>query len=177
MIRCLFRYSTDAGYIKLMVEIKSAAPEADGRDSPFSSLFAELLRFSFAFGPHSACRLPEGVCSSLRMGLEEQLLWGLWLTWAGRKEGYRVWGEPAAAEASMMLHQPAVHHAFSWGSCPWIMGPWHWRAAQASWRGGVDSDLCSHTGFLVVAAAALASHYISVVRTDSRGSRPSLEFV
>ena len=66
--------------------------------------------------------------------------------------------EPAAAEASMTLQQPEVRRAFSQGSCPWITGPWPWRAAQAPGRGGVDSDLCSHTGFLVVAAAALASH-------------------
>ena len=66
-------------------------------------------------------------------------------------------GEPAAAEASMMLHQPEAHHVFSWGSCPWIPGTWQWRAAQAPGRGGVDSDLCLHTGFLVVAAAALVS--------------------
>ena len=69
-----------------------------------------------------------------------------------------MWGEPAAAEASMMLQQPEAHCLFSWGSCPWIMGPWQWRAAQASGRGGVDSDLCLHTGFLVAAAAALAFH-------------------
>ena len=37
-------------------------------------------------------------------------------------------------------------------------GPWQWRAAPAPRRGGVDSDLCSHTGFLVAAAAALAFH-------------------
>ena len=66
MIHCLFMYSTDAGYIKLIVEIYSAAPEAAGRDFPFSSLFAQLLGFSFGFGPASACRSPEGVCSSLR---------------------------------------------------------------------------------------------------------------
>ena len=30
--------------------------------------------------------------------------------------------------------------------------------AQAPGRGGVESDLCWHTGFLVAAAAALASH-------------------
>ena len=66
MIRCLFRYSTDAGYIKLTVEIESTAPEASGRNFPFSSLFAQLLYFSFRFGPASACRSPVGVCSSLR---------------------------------------------------------------------------------------------------------------
>ena len=66
MICCLFRYSTDAGYIKLIVEIYSTAPEAAGRDFPFSSLFAQLLGFSFGFGPAFVCRSPEGVCSSLR---------------------------------------------------------------------------------------------------------------
>ena len=51
MIRHLFRYSTDAGYIELTVEIYSAAPEAAGRKFPFSSLFTQLLGFSFGFGP------------------------------------------------------------------------------------------------------------------------------
>ena len=66
--------------------------------------------------------------------------------------------EPAAAAAGVTLHQPEARRAFSLGSCPWITGPWQWRAAQSPGRGGVESDLCSHTGFLVVAAAALASH-------------------
>ena len=66
-------------------------------------------------------------------------------------------GEPAAAEASVTLHQPEARHVFSQGSCPWITGPWLWQAAQAPGRGGVESALCSHTGFLVAAAAALAS--------------------
>ena len=67
-------------------------------------------------------------------------------------------GEPAAAEAGMTLQQPEVRRAFSRVSCPQITGPWQWRAAQAPGRGGVDSDLCLLTGFLVAAAAALAFH-------------------
>ena len=67
-------------------------------------------------------------------------------------------GEPAAAEAGVTLHQPEACPVFSWGSCPWITGPWQWWAAQAPGWGGVDSDLCLLTGFLVAAAAALASH-------------------
>ena len=67
-------------------------------------------------------------------------------------------GKPAAAEAGMTLQQPEAHRVFSQGSCPWITGPWQWQAAQAPGRGGVDSDLCLHTGFLVAAAAALAFH-------------------
>ena len=62
--------------------------------------------------------------------------------------------EPAGAEAGVTLQQPEALCAFSQGSCPWITGPWQWRAAQALGRGGVASDLCLHTGFLVAAAAA-----------------------
>ena len=93
-----------------------------------------------------------------RTGLKEQLIRGLWLTQAGGREGYGRRGEPAAAEVSVTLHQPEVRRAFSRGSCPWITGPWQWRAAPAPGRGGVESDLCLHTGFLVAAAAALAFH-------------------
>ena len=67
-------------------------------------------------------------------------------------------GGPAAAEAGVTLHQPEARRAFSLGSCPWIPGPWQWRAAQAARKGGVDSELCLHTGFLVATAAALVSH-------------------
>ena len=80
------------------------------------------------------------------MGLKEQLFRGLWLTQAAGREGYGMRGEPAAAEASVTFHQPEARRAFSWGSCPWITGPWQWQAAQAPWRGGVDSDLCLLTG-------------------------------
>ena len=67
-------------------------------------------------------------------------------------------GTTVAAETSVTLQQPEACCVFSWGSCPWITGPWQWWAAQALGRGGVVSDLGLHTGFLVAAAAALASH-------------------
>ena len=67
-------------------------------------------------------------------------------------------GEPAAAEASVTFQQPEARSVFSRGSCPRITGAWPWQAAPAPVRGGVESDLCSRTGFLVAAAAALASH-------------------
>ena len=67
-------------------------------------------------------------------------------------------GEPAAAEASVTLHQPELRRVFSRVSCAWFTGAWQWRVAPAPGRGGVESDLGSHTGFLVAAAAALASH-------------------
>ena len=66
--------------------------------------------------------------------------------------------DPAAAESGLMLQQHEARRVFSPGICPWITGPWQWHAAQAPRRGGVDSDLCLHTGFLLAAAAALASH-------------------
>ena len=69
-----------------------------------------------------------------------------------------MWGMPVAAEACMILHQPKARRAFSRGSCPRMTGAWPWQAAPAPRKGGVASDLCSHTGFLVSAAAALASH-------------------
>ena len=86
--------------------------------------------------------------------MKEQLIRELWLTQAWGREGYGMRGEPAVAEAGVTLQQPEVRHMFSRGSCPWIMEPWQWWAVQAPGRGGVNSDLCLHTGFLVVATAA-----------------------
>ena len=102
--------------------------------------------------------LRASVFRSDRTGLKKQLIRGLWLTQARGREGYGMWGEPVAAEAGVTLHQPEACCVFSRGSCLWITGPWQWRAAQAPRWGGVDSDLCLHTGFLVAAAAALAFH-------------------
>ena len=42
-----------------------------------------------------------------------------------------MWGEPAVAEASVILQHLEARHVFSRGSCPWIMGPWQCHAAQA----------------------------------------------
>ena len=67
-------------------------------------------------------------------------------------------GELAVADAGMTLQQPEAHRVFSWGSCPLIPGPWQWRAAQGPGKGGMDSDLCFRTGFLVAVAAALEFH-------------------
>ena len=93
-----------------------------------------------------------------RTRLKEQLIRGLWLTQARGWEGYGMQGEPAVAETGVTLQQPEARRVFSQGSCPCITGPWQWQAVQAPGRGSVDSDLCSHTGFLVAAAGALASH-------------------
>ena len=76
-------------------------------------------------------RLRASVLCSDRTGLKEPLIWWLWLTQAGGREGHRVREEPEAAEAGVTLHQPEARHALSQGSCPWIPGPWQWLAAQA----------------------------------------------
>ena len=121
--------------------------------------FAQLLGFRYGFGPTSACRSPEGICSSLTQdGVKGAADSGA-LAHSGLGEGgIRTPGKLAAAEAGVTLQQPEARRAFSQGTCPWITGPWQWGVAQAPGRGRVDSDLCSHTGFLVAAAAALASH-------------------
>ena len=67
-------------------------------------------------------------------------------------------GQPAVAEASVTLQQPEACCVFSQGNCPRITEPWKWQAAQAPRKGGVESDLCFHMGFLVAAAAALVFH-------------------
>ena len=94
------------------------------------------------------CRLPEGICFSLRQdGVKGAADSGALAHSGWGEVGVRMWGKPAAAEASVTLQQPEARRAFSQGSCPWITGPWQWRAAQAPRRGGVGSDLCLHTGF------------------------------
>ena len=107
-------------------------------------------------------RLRESVPRPDRTGLKEQLLRGLWLTQAGRRERYGGGGAEAGRACGVRgvvtLQEPEARRAFSRGSCPQITGPWPWRAAPAPGSGGVESDLGSHTGFLVAAAAALASH-------------------
>ena len=77
-------------------------------------MFAQLPGFSFGCGPASACRsLRTSVLRSLRTGLKEQLIQGLWLTQAVGREGYGMRGEPATAEASVTLHQTEVRPVFS----------------------------------------------------------------
>ena len=132
MIRCLFRYSTDAGtssclwsfnplFLRLLGEISLSLLCA--HSSWVSSLDLDP--------PLHVGRLRASVLCSHRTGLKEQLLRGLWLAQARGREGYGVRGEPAAAEAGVTLHQPEARRAFSRGSCPWITRPWQWRAAQA----------------------------------------------
>ena len=105
------------------------------------------------------CSLPEGVCSSLTQdGVKGAPASGALAHSDQGEAGVWMRDEFAAAEACVTLHQPEASRVFSQGSCLWITGPWQWQGAQAPGRGSVDSDLCLHTGFLVAAEAALASH-------------------
>ena len=159
MIRCLFRCSTDAGTSSCLWSFNPLLLRLLGEISPSLLCSHSSQGFSFGFGPASACRLPEGVCSPPRQNRVKGAAALGALAHSGRGEGgVRRRAEPAVAEAGVMLQQPEARRAFSRGSCPWITGPWQWRAAPAPRRGGVESDLCSHTGFLVAAAATLASH-------------------
>ena len=66
-------------------------------------------------------------------------------------------GEPAAAEASMTLQQPEALCVLP-GKLPLDLGTLAVVGRTGPQRGGVDSDLCLHTGFLVAAEAGLAFH-------------------
>ena len=102
-------------------------------------------------------RLRASLLRSDRTGLKEQLIRGLWLTQAGGGSRTEEAGRACGVRGVVTLQQPEAHRAFSRESRPRISGPWPWRAAQAPGTGDMESDLCSHTGFLVAAAAALAS--------------------
>ena len=121
-----------------------------------------LLLWRTARGPGGAASSPSGPAEHLHPGETLSLRLGGWQTpKAGpQAQGGRVRysGRVCGGRGVVTLHQPEARRAFSRGSCPWIMGAWRWRAAPAPGRGAVESDLCSHTGFLVAAAAAPASH-------------------
>ena len=68
-----------------------------------------------------------------------------------------MWGEPVAAGTDMTLQQPEARCVFS-GNLALDHGTLAVLGCTGSSGGGVDSDLCLHTGFLVAAAAALAFH-------------------
>ena len=59
------------------------------------------------------CRLPEGICSSLRQDGGKGAAASGALAHSGHGEGgVRVQGKPAAAEAGVTLQQPEACHAF-----------------------------------------------------------------
>ena len=158
MIRCLFRYSTDASTSSCLWRFNPLLLRLLGGIS--LSLLCSHSSWGSAldFDPSlHVGHLRPSVPRPDRTGLKEQLLQGLWLTQAGGGRGTEEAGRACGVRGVVTLQQPEARRAFCRESCPRITGPWPWWAAQAPGRGGVESDLCSHTGFLVAAAAALAS--------------------
>ena len=106
MICCLFRYSTDAGTSSCLCSFNLLLLRLLGEIS--LSLLCSHSSWSSALDlapPLRVGRLRASVLRSHRTGLKEQLLQWLWLTQARGVWGW-MWDEPAAAEASMTLHQP-----------------------------------------------------------------------
>ena len=89
MICCLFRYSSDAAHIQLIVEINPLLLRLLGEIS--LSLLCSHRSQGSALDldpPLRVGRLRASILRSDRTGLKEQLLWGLWLTQAAGREGY-----------------------------------------------------------------------------------------
>ena len=107
MIHCLFRYSTDVEYILWRFNLLllwlpgEISHSLLCSHSPWGS--ALVLAPSLCVG-----LLRASVTCLDRMGLKKRLIRALWLTQARGREGYRMWGEPVAAEANMTLQQPEV---------------------------------------------------------------------
>ena len=102
MIRCLFRYSTDAGTSSCLWSFNSLLLRLQG-DISLSLLCSHSSRVSaLALDPPLRVgRLRASVLRSDRTGLKEQQLRGLWLTQAGGREGYGGGG------ASLRRQRPA----------------------------------------------------------------------
>ena len=91
----------------------------------FLFLFAQLLGFSFGFGPSFACRSPEGIYSSLRQdgvkgaadsgalahsGQGEGGVWSAGQAWGGRgrREFAPAWGMPCVLPGKLLLDHGAL---------------------------------------------------------------------
>ena len=159
MIRCLFRYSTNAGTSSCLWSFNPLLLRLLGETSLTLLCSHSSQGSALDLDPplRVGCLRASVPCRN-RTGLKEQLLRGLWLIQAGGREGYGCGASLRRQRLAGHCSSPRCAMPFSRGSCPWITGAWPWRAAPAPGRGGVDSDLCSHTGFLVAAAVALASH-------------------
>ena len=89
MICCLFRYSTDTGTSRCLWSVKPLLLRLLGEISLFLLCSYSSLGSALDLDlPVHVGHLRASVRCSHRMGLKEQLLQGLWLTQAGRREGY-----------------------------------------------------------------------------------------
>ena len=103
MIRCLFRYSTDAGTSSFLWSFNPLLMRMLGEIS--LSLLCSYSSLGSALDldpPLRVGHLRASVLHSHWTGLKEQLLWGLWLTQAGRREGY-------GCRVNLRWQRPACH--------------------------------------------------------------------
>ena len=114
MIRCLFRYSTDAGTSSCLWSFNPLLLRLLGEIS-LSLLCSYSSRVSTLDldPPLRVGRLRASVLRSHRTGLKEQLLRGLWLTQAGGREGHGCGASLQVAEAGVSLQQPEAGRVFS----------------------------------------------------------------
>ena len=89
MIRCLFRYSTDAGTLSCLWSFNLLLLRLLGEISLSLLCLYSSRGSALDLDPHlHVGRLSVSVPRPERMGLKEQLLQGLWLTQAGGREGH-----------------------------------------------------------------------------------------
>ena len=179
MIRCLFRYSTDAGTSSFLWRFNPLLLRLLGEIS--LSLLCSYSSRGSALDlalPLYLDRLRTSTLHSDRAGLKEQLLRGLWLTQAAGREGYRGGG------ASLRRPRPAWRcTSLRRAVCsPGDVVPGSWDPGSGGLHrlpgGAVWRVTCAHTqAFWRWQQQPQRLTPVSGVHADRRGSRPSLEFV
>ena len=177
MIRCLFRYSTDAGTASCLWSFNPLLLRLLGEIS--LSLLCSHSSWASALDldpPLHVGRPRASVPRPDRTGLKE-LTWGLWLTQAGGREGYRC-------GVSLRRQRPAWHYSSLRRAVrsPGEVVP----RSREPGRGGLHR-LPGVAVWRVNCARTQASWWrqqqpqrltpVSEVHADRHGSRPSLEFV
>ena len=171
MIRCLFRYSTDAGTSSWLWRFNPLLLR------PLGEISLSLLCSHSSWGsaldldpPLRVGCLRASVLRSDRMGLKEQLLQGLWLTQAWGREGTDVgracggrgrrdvapaWGALCVLPGKLSLD----HGTLAVAGCT---GSWEGRCGQ--WPGLAQRLLGGSSSSLSVSCPSLGSALIAVAR-------------
>ena len=165
MIRCLFRYSTDAGTSHWLWRFNPLLLRLLGEIS-LSLLCSHSFRVSALDldPPLRVGRLRASVLHSDRTGLKEQLLRGLWLSQAGGRDGYgggaslrgrgrcdvaAVWGAPC-----VLLGKLSLAVAGCTGSREGWCGEWPVLAHRLLGSGSSSLSVsCPSLGSTLIAAA------------------------
>ena len=170
MIRCLFRYSADAGTSSCLWSFNPLLLRLLGEIS--LSLLCSYSSRGSALDlppPLHVGRLRASVLRSDRTGLKEQLLWGLWLTQAGggrgmdagracggrgRRDVAPAWGTQCVLPGKLSLDHGTLAVAGGTGSREGRCGEWPVLAHRL--LGGGSSSLsisCPSLGSALMAAA------------------------